>query len=166
MKKEAVGIMGRVEVTLRDKDGNVKMHEVSKNLIVTQGLNYIRDLIIGAGLPMTYMGIAWQNSGDPSNPVAGDRNFPSSITGQDRIATTPATNGNASWKMTQQWGSGEPASYYAAYPGTPCPIKGIGAFMGGGTGDTAFSWVKKPVINKDTTDVLEINYIFTMTAVP
>lgn len=170
MNKSGMKVSGRVEITLRDKLGRIKLHEIHDNLVVTQGLVLIQDRLIGTSSNIiTNLGIGWYRTLDPDAPAEDDVNFPDMGTGidegQDRKATTPDPNISPPpiyFTLTEAWAPGEPATYYSAYPGTDCPIKAIGAFTGGGTGNTIFSWVKRSVINKNTVDTLVINYVITI----
>lgn len=55
----AVGVMGRWQITCRDKHGNIKWTDVIENLVTNAGLNYLLDAGLSGGSQVTtwYVGL-------------------------------------------------------------------------------------------------------------
>lgn len=55
----AVGVMGRWQITCRDKHGNLKWTDVIENLVTNAGLNYLLDAGLSGGTQVTtwYVGL-------------------------------------------------------------------------------------------------------------
>jgi len=66
----AVGVMGRWQITCRDKHGNLKWTDVIENLVTNAGLNYLLDAGLSGGTQVTswYVGLT---DGTPT-AAAGD----------------------------------------------------------------------------------------------
>lgn len=66
----AVGVMGRWQITCRDKHGNIKWTDVIENLVTNAGLNYLLDAGLSGGTQVTtwYVGLT---DGTPT-AAAGD----------------------------------------------------------------------------------------------
>jgi hypothetical protein len=166
---DRIKIRGDIHGILRDKDGNIKEEFWEKNLVVNCGLEMINDLLInGTGNPITHIGIGWADpDSEPAAPAAGDINLP--MPGgtpawvgayQDRKDATPLTKTPPNiLRASVTWAAGQPATTAT----WPKPIRAIGLFVAGGTGnDEIFAWTRRAPINKDMTDSFEFAYTITI----
>lgn len=158
--KGKLGLKGRMKILLKDKDGNIKLHEIHDNLIVDIGITNVRDLLLGTGSALSHLGIGWGTGAD--TPVAaGQINFQG--TDQDRQVATTGTPSDDVLTLEYEWAAGTPSG-----PTFPITLYEFGVFWDGGVEDNEmFSRiVRSGGVSKDSDDSLKLTYTLTLAETP
>lgn len=147
MQVDGVGLVGRVEVVLRDKDGSVKARKRFRNMIVTAGKNWFANYL-GAGSPPAKMSHIAIGTGT-TTPAVGNTALVTE-TGT-RVSVAHSYTG-AKWKMVGTFGASNPTTAQA--------ITESGVFNAS-SGGTMLCRQTFAAINKGTADSLEITWEIT-----
>lgn len=144
MIRDGLKITGAVEITLFDKDGQVKDQRSIKNLVVTTGKTFIAARMVGTPTVMSHMAIGEDNTAAD----AGDTALGSEA---GRVALASATSSGAVATYTATFGAGT----------------GTGAIVEAGifNADTAGTMLCHsvfPVVNKGADDGMSITWTVTV----
>lgn len=146
--KDMTKINGKLEIVLKDKDGNIKDQRNVKNLVVNTGLGYIASRIKDAtATPMTHMAVG---SGTTA-PSANDTDLQSILGSREVLDSTDVTGANVAFSCGFEAGEGTGA------------ITEAGLFNSA-TGGTMLCRTTFPVINKGASDTLSIVWTVTISA--
>jgi hypothetical protein len=149
--KERLGLAGRLTITLKDADGNVKDQRDIRNLVVNTGLAYITTRMIGTGLGvMSHMAVG---SGSVA-AAAGDTDLGSLLGSRKALGSTVQSGAN---------------NESIIYTTTFDPGEGTGAITEAGifnasTAGTMLCRTVFPVVNKQAGDTLQIAWTLTLSA--
>ncbi len=147
-----VGLVGIIEITAKDKDGNVKDYRKLKNLIVDAGLAGLASRINGSGAEaaFTYLAVGTGVvAADPANTTLGTEITNSGLERAAATAsrtTTTATNDTA--KLSKTW----------SVTGTKA-VTEVGALNAGAAG-TLLGRQVFTAVNVADGDSLQIDYSF------
>jgi hypothetical protein len=144
MIHDGLKITGAVEITLFDKDGQVKDQRSIKNLVVATGKTFIAARMIGTPTVMSHMSIGEDNTA----PDVGDTAL---LDEAGRVALASATSSGAVVTYTATFGAGT---------GTGAIVE-AGIFNDGTTGTMLCSSVF-PVVNKGADDGMSITWTVTV----
>lgn len=148
MSNDTLKAKGRVNIVLKDKDGNVKETREIDNLIVTTGLNYIASRMKDAtATAMTHMGLG---SGTTA-AAAGDTDLESILGSREALDSTTATNNTITFV----------ASFEAA--DATGAVTEMGLFNAS-TGGTMLARVVFAVVNKQADDTMTVTHTITISA--
>lgn len=140
-----IGMVGDVELTLRDAAGNIKHQLEVKNLVVSGGKNWIASRMAGASDPvMSHMAIGTGSI----TPSAGNTTLVAEV-GRVALTSTLRTNSLVTY-----------SAFFAAGVGTG-GIQEAAIFNGSSVG-TMLCRTVFATINKDSLDTLTINWTVTV----
>jgi hypothetical protein len=144
MISDGLKITGAVEITLFDKNGDVKDTRSIKNLVVTAGKTFIAARMVGTPTAMSHMAIG-------SSSTAADVSDTALGTQLGRVALTASTSTGAVVTYTATFGAGV----------------GTGAVVEAGilNADTAGTLLCRsvfPVVNKGADDGMSITWTVTV----
>jgi len=144
MISDGLKITGAVEITLFDKNGDVKDTRSIKNLVVTSGKTFIAARMVGTPTAMSHMAIG-------SSSTAADVSDTALGTQLGRVALTASTSTGAVVTYTATFGAGV----------------GTGAVVEAGilNADTAGTLLCRsvfPVVNKGADDGMSITWTVTV----
>jgi hypothetical protein len=144
MISDGLKITGAVEITLFDKNGDVKDTRSIKNLVVTTGKTFIAGRMVGTPAVMSHMAIGSSNTA----AAVGDTALGTEL---GRVALASATSSGAVVTYTATFGAGT----------------GTGAVVEAGilNADTAGTLLCRsvfPVVNKGADDGMSITWTVTV----
>ena len=144
MIHDGLKITGAVEITLFDKNGDIKDTRSIKNLVVTTGKTFIAGRMVGTPAVMSHMGIGSSNTA----AAVGDTALGTEL---GRVALASATSSGAIVTYTATFGAGT----------------GTGAVVEAGilNADTAGTLLCRsvfPVVNKGADDGMSITWTVTV----
>jgi len=144
MISDGLKITGAVEITLFDKNGDVKDTRSIKNLVVTTGKTFIAARMVGAPTAMSHMAIG----SDSTAAAVGDTALGTEL---GRVALASATSSGAVVTYTATFGAGT----------------GTGAVVEAGilndvSGGTLLCRSVFPVVNKGADDGMSITWTVTV----
>jgi hypothetical protein len=144
MIRDGLKVTGAVEVTLFDKDGNIKEQRSIKNLVVTVGKEFIAARMVGTPSVMSHMAIGSSNTAaDIADTTLG--------TELGRVALSSSTSSGAVVTNTATFGAGV---------GTGAVVE-AGTFNAGSAGVMLCRSVF-PVVNKGADDGMSITWTITV----
>jgi hypothetical protein len=144
MISDGLKITGAVEITLFDKNGDVKDTRSIKNLVVTAGKEFIAARMVGTPAVMSHMAIGEDDTAAAVGDTAlGDE--------AGRVALASATSSGAVVTYTATFGAGT---------GTGAIVE-AGIFNDGTTG-TMLCHSVFPVVNKGADDGMSITWTVTV----
>lgn len=145
MVNETLKATGRLDIVLLDQDNNIKQKVSVPNLVVTVGKNFIASRMVGtASAAMSHMAVGTSNA----NLAAANTALAAQLT---RVALTSATATNSTVTYVGNYGAGV---------GTGAIVE-AGIFNDATTG-TMLCRTTFPVINKEASDTLTINWVVTI----
>jgi hypothetical protein len=144
MIRDGLKVTGAVEVTLFDKDGNIKEQRSIKNLVVTVGKEFIAARMVGTPDVMSHMAIG-------SDSTAADIADTALGTELGRVALASSTSAGAVVTNT---------ATFAAGVGTGAVVE-AGTFNAGSAGVMLCRSVF-PVVNKGADDGMSITWTITV----
>ncbi len=144
MIRDGLKVTGAVEVTLFDKDGNIKEQRSIKNLVVTVGKEFIAARMVGTPDVMSHMAIG-------SDSTAADIADTALGTELGRVALASSTSAGAVVTNTATFGAGV---------GTGAVVE-AGTFNAGSAGVMLCRSVF-PVVNKGADDGMSITWTITV----
>lgn len=143
---QGIGLKGRLQITLTDENGNVKLYREVDNLITTAGKNYLAGGVLGSiSAPMLGMAVG---TGTTAAAI-GDTTLQTEVTRQAFSSSSTSAN-VATMSRT-----------FAAGDGTGA-LTEAGLFSNATTGGTMLSRVVFSVINKGALDSLTITWTITV----
>lgn len=98
--KEDLKIKGDVILTLTDENGNLKQRQEIKNLVVTDGLDYISSKIVNTRPTMSNMAVGTGSTAASAGQTA-------LVTELDRNLLASATASNGVCTFNAQWAAGD-----------------------------------------------------------
>lgn len=144
MLNDKLKVTGDVQITLLDKDGNVKDSREIKNLVVTLGKEFIAARMVGTPTAMSHMGIG---SGATA-AAAGDTALGTQL---GRVALASSTSLNAV------------ATYTASFPaGTGTGAVTEAGIFNAASAGTMLCRTVFAVVNKGVDDALSITWQITV----
>ena len=144
MIRDGLKISGAVEITLFDKDGQVKDQRSIKNLVVTAGKTFIAARMVGTPTAMSHMAIGSNNTtANVANTVLGAE--------LGRVALASSTSSGAVVTHTATFGAGV---------GTGAVVE-AGVFNASSSGTMQCRSVF-PVVNKGADDGMSITWTITV----
>lgn len=150
----AIKMIGRVKVEVRDEAGRTVFVQTSPNLVVTTGKDFIASRMKdGTDTPMTHMAIGDGDSANPgvaSSPIAADADLGNELA---RVALTSTTVTN------------NEVEYVATFaPGTPATAAAIveAGLFNASTGGTMLCRTTFAVVNKGTSDTMTVTWTVTV----
>lgn len=150
----AINMIGRVKVEVRDEAGRTVFVQTSPNLVVTTGKNFIASRIKdGTSTAMTHMAIGDGDSAAPgtaTSPAAADTGLGDELA---RVAITSTTVTNNEVEYVATFAPGTPASAAA--------IVEAGLFNAS-TGGTMLCRTTFAVVNKGTSDTMTVTWTVTV----
>jgi len=149
---ESLKVKGRLNIVLRDKDGNVKDEREVDNLVVSSGLAYIISRMVGTSKAvMSHMGLG---SGTTA-AAAGQTDLVSVLGSREALDSSTIAGTN-----------NEKVVYVAAFePGDATgAVTEAGIFNASTAGDMLCRTVF-PVVNKGADDALSVTWTITLSAV-
>lgn len=145
MVNETLKATGRLDIVLLDQNNNIKQQVSVPNLVVTVGKNFIASRMVGtASAAMSHMAVGTSNA----NLAAANTALAAQLT---RVALTSATATNSTVTYVGNYGAGV---------GTGALVE-AGIFNDATTG-TMLCRTTFPVINKEASDTLTINWVVTI----
>lgn len=149
---ESLKVKGRLNIVLRDKDGNVKDEREIDNLVVSSGLAYIISRMVGTSKSvMSHMGL-----GSGTTAAAAAQTDLVSLLGS-REALDSTTIAGANNNQVVYVSSFEPGDATGA-------VTEAGIFNASTAGDMLCRTVF-PVVNKGADDALSVTWTITLSAV-
>lgn len=140
--KDKFKVRGDVELTLRNADGEVKSKRSIKNLVVNTGLNFLAAAVVNASpTPMNAIAVGTgATSPAPGNTTLEAELFRQALTSESAVLNVATLNvligaGDGTGALTE-----------------------AGIFNNTVAAGTMLSRVTFPVVNKQATDTLEINW--------
>lgn len=148
MLKDSLKLKGELNITVKDKNGNVKESRNEKNLIVSSGLAFICSRMTDAtdGV-MSHMAVG---SGTNS-PVAGDTDLQSILGNREPLDSTTHSANTVTYTSSFEAGEGTGA------------ITEAGIFNASALG-TMLCRTTFPVVNKGADDTMAITWTITLSA--
>jgi hypothetical protein len=144
MIRDGLKITGAVEITLFDKNGDVKDTRSIKNLVVTTGKEFIAGRMVGTPAVMSHMAIGSSNTaaavGDTALGTELGRATLASATSSDAVVTYTATFG----------------------PGTGTGAVVEAGILNDSSGGTLLCRSVFPVVNKGADDGMSITWTVTV----
>ena len=139
--KEDLKIKGDVILTLTDENGNLKQRQEIKNLVVTDGLNYISSKIVSSATTMSRMAVGTgstaASAGQTTLVTELDRNAFSSTSASDGVCTF-----NAQWAAGDATGAITEAGIFNAASGGAMLCRTVFDTVNKAAGDSlAITWV-------------------------
>jgi hypothetical protein len=139
--KEDLKIKGDVILTLTDENGNLKQRQEIKNLVVTDGLDYISSKIVNTRPTMSNMalgtGSTAASAGQTALVTELDRNLFSSATASNGVCTF-----NAQWAAGDATGAITEAGIFNATSGGDMLCRTVFDTVNKAAGDSlAITWV-------------------------
>ena len=148
MSNDTLKAKGRVNIVLKDKDGNVKETREVDNLIVTTGLNYIASRMKDAtATAMTHMGLG---SGTTA-AAAGDTDLESILGSREALDSTTVTDNTVQYIASFEAGDATGAVTEMA-------------LFNASTGGTMLARVVFAVVNKQADDTMTVTHTITISA--
>lgn len=148
MLKDSLKLKGELNITVKDKNGNVKESRNEKNLIVSAGLAFICSRMVDANdNPMSHMAVG---SGTNS-PVAGDTDLQSILGNREPLDSTTHSANTVTYTSSFEAGEGTGA------------ITEAGIFNASALG-TMLCRTTFPVVNKGADDTMAITWTITLSA--
>lgn len=144
--REGLTIKGEFEAILFDKHGNVKARRQKKNLIVTAGLNAVRQSIMKSASRPAVFDYCAIGSGT-TNPAAGDTALETELA---RVQGTYSEPGSAQGKISTTFGAGVGTGAVTEY-----------GLLNAAAAGTLYNRVEDTVVNKGASDSLIVNFTFT-----
>jgi|TARA_R110000737_G_C14532845_1_gene477532 hypothetical protein len=139
--KEDLKIKGDVILTLTDESGNLKQRQEIKNLVVTDGLNYISNKIVTSATTMSRMAVGTgstaASAGQTTLVTELDRNTFSSVSASNGVCTF-----NAQWAAGDATGAITEAGIFNAASGGDMLCRTVFDTVNKAAGDSlAITWV-------------------------
>ncbi len=139
--KEDLKIKGDVILTLTDENGNLKQRQEIKNLVVTDGLNYISSKIVSSATTMSRMAVGTgstaASAGQTTLVTEIDRNTFSSVSASNGVCTF-----NAQWAAGDATGAITEAGIFNAASGGAMLCRTVFDTVNKAAGDSlAITWV-------------------------
>ena len=148
MSNDTLKAKGRVNIVLKDKDGNVKETREVDNLIVTTGLNYIASRMKDAtATAMTHMGLG---SGTTA-AAAGNTDLESILGSREALDSTTVTDNTIQFIASFEAGDATGAVTEMA-------------LFNASTGGTMLARVVFAVVNKQADDTMTVTHTITISA--
>ena len=148
MLKDSLKLKGELNITVKDKNGNVKESRNEKNLIVSAGLAFICARMVDANdSAMSHMAVG---SGTNS-PVAGDTDLQSILGAREPLDSTTHSANTVTYTSSFEAGEGTGA------------ITEAGIFNASAVG-TMLCRTVFPVVNKGADDTMAITWTITLSA--
>lgn len=145
---------GRVGIVLKDESGNVKETRDVDNLVVTDGLEFIIDRMVGTNTAvMSHM----QVGSGTTNPAANDDDIESNLGG--KVAMSGATG-----SVTDNGTSVTYSATFAAGTGTGAVTEAAITNNGANATGVMLCRVEFDVINKGANDSMTIEWTVSLTA--
>jgi hypothetical protein len=149
---ESLKVKGRLNIVLRDKDGNVKDEREVDNLVVSSGLAYIISRMVGTSKAvMSHMGL-----GSGTTAAAAGQTDLVSVLGSREALDSSTIAGTDNEKVVYG-ASFEPGDATGA-------VTEAGIFNASTAGDMLCRTVF-PVVNKGADDALTVTWTITLSAV-
>ena len=139
--KEDLKIKGDVILTLTDESGNLKQRQEIKNLVVTDGLNYISNKIVTSATTMSRMAVGTgstaASAGQTTLVTELDRNTFSRVSAANGVCTF-----NAQWAAGDATGAITEAGIFNAASGGDMLCRTVFDTVNKAAGDSlAITWV-------------------------
>jgi hypothetical protein len=144
MIRDDLKITGAVEITLFDKNGDVKDTRSIKNLVVTTGKTFIAARMVGTPAVMSHMAIGSSNTA----AAVGDTTLGTEL---GRVALASATSTGAVVTYTATFGAGT---------GTGAVVEA--GILNNSSGGTLLCRSVFPVVNKGVDDGMSITWTVTV----
>lgn len=144
MIRDNLKITGAVEITLFDKNGDVKDTRSIKNLVVTTGKTFIAARMVGTPTVMSHMAVGSSNTA----AAVGDTTLGTEL---GRVALASATSTGAVVTYTATFGAGT---------GTGAVVEA--GILNNSSGGTLLCRSVFPVVNKGVDDGMSITWTVTV----
>ena len=144
MIRDDLKITGAVEITLFDKNGDVKDTRSIKNLVVTTGKTFIAGRMVGTPVVMSHMAIGSSTTA----AAVGDTALGTEL---GRVALATATSSGAVVTYTATFGAGT---------GTGAVVEA--GILNNSSGGTLLCRSVFPVVNKGVDDGMSITWTVTV----
>ena len=144
MIRDGLKITGAVEITLFDKNGDVKDTRSIKNLVVTTGKSFIAARMVGTPGVLSHMAIGSSNTA----AAVGDTTLGTEL---GRVALASATSTGAVVTYTATFGAGT---------GTGAVVEA--GILNNSSGGTLLCRSVFPVVNKGVDDGMSITWTVTV----
>lgn len=155
---DKLGLVGIFEITLKDKDGNVKSHETLMNGITNIGFDQACGLLAdpAAFTKLGFIGIGWGLGADGAFVATQTDFIGTEPTKRNRLAAAYThTIGTKLFTLMASWGVNLPVA-------STVDIGEIGVFWSAAAGYMFSRLPRSSRLNKLATDTLEIRWTLTL----